>query len=216
MKLTLYHHRGACSLASLIALEESGLEFTLAVVDIMGDRTAYLKTNSTGKVPALTIDDELLTENVAILYRIAAMAPVAGLFPTDAVQASQALSMMAWMSNTVHITRRQIRMPVRFTPDVEAQAKLVEAGRPKMWGLLQMLEERLGDAEWFGGDRFSVVDAYAMVFYSWGLYDEFDMTQLKSLTAWKDRMMERPTVQAAFREDRGVLKDQALEMPRKW
>ena len=137
MKITLYHHRGACSLAPLVALEESGLDFELVVVNLAGDRTAYRQVNPAGKVPALVIDDELLTENVAILYRIATTTPAAGLLPVEPPAASRQLSLMAWFGSTLHILRRQVRMPLRFTADMAAQTKLVEDGRPKMWEALQ-------------------------------------------------------------------------------
>ena len=39
MTITLYHHRGACSLAPLVALEESRLDYHLSIVNLAGDRT---------------------------------------------------------------------------------------------------------------------------------------------------------------------------------
>ncbi|USU07895.1 glutathione binding-like protein [Sphingomonadaceae bacterium OTU29MARTA1] len=211
MTITLYHHRGACSLAPLVALGESGLDYQLSVVNLAGDRTEYLRVNSAGKVPALTIDDELLTENLAILYRIAAMAPAARLFPDDAAEASRQLSLMAWFGSTLHILRRQIRMPLRFTADKDAQAKLIADGQPKMWAALQELQSRLGDREWFVGARFGVADCYALVFYDWGLADGFAMAELPALTRWKARMLDRPAVRAALRENAGPLHAEVAE-----
>lgn len=211
MTLTLYHHKGACSLAPFIALEESGLDYTLRAINLATDRPDYVKINPSGKVPALTLDDELLTENLAILYRIASLAPAAGLLPQDPAEISRSLSLMAWFGSTVHILRRQIRMPLRFTSDVDAQSKLVEAGRPKMWDALQEMETRLGGRPWFGGDAFGIADAYALVFYGWGLNDDYPMDSLVGLTAWKDRMLERAKVRHAIRNDAGVLHDRLME-----
>lgn len=213
MTITLYHHRGACSLAPLIALEEAGLDYRLSVVNLASDRTDYLRVNPAGKVPALTIGDELLTENLAILYRIAAMAPAARLFPDDAAEASRQLSLMAWFGSTLHILRRQVRMPLRFTADTNAQAKLVADGRPKMWDALQELERRLGGRDWFGGTRFGVTDGYALVFYDWGVADDFAMTDLHALTRWKARMLARPAVRAALRHHAGPLHAEVAEQP---
>lgn len=142
---------------------------------------AYRQVNPAGKVPALVIDDELLTENVAILYRIATTTPAARLLPVEPPAASRQLSLMAWFGSTLHILRRQVRMPLRFTSDMAAQAKLVEDGRPKMWEALQELERRLGDHDWFGGATFGVADGYALVFYDWGLADDFPMEELTRL-----------------------------------
>lgn len=207
MEIVLYHYPGACSLASLVALEESGLGFRVQAVDLFGDRSEYRRTNPSGKVPALTLDGELLTENVAILYRVGTLAPQAGLIPADPVSLSRTLSLLAWFSSTVHIVRRQIRVPSRFTPDVPAQEKLVEAGRPRMWSLLEEMETRLGADEWFGGDSFSVADAYALVFYSWSMTDGFPIGELPRLTGWGARMLARTGVRTALMQDRGPLRD---------
>jgi glutathione S-transferase len=68
--LTLYYAPGACSMASHIALEETGAPYERQTVNLMqGEQTKpeYLKgVNPRGKVPALKTDDGMLTENVAI------------------------------------------------------------------------------------------------------------------------------------------------------
>ena len=39
-----------------------------------------------------------------------------------------------------------------------------------------------------------MLDPYALVFYSWGVKRELGVQQLRSYTAAKDRMMQRPAV----------------------
>jgi glutathione S-transferase len=70
MKLTLYYAPIACSLVPLITLNESGAPFDVHTVLLAKGQQKtpeYLKLNPKGKVPALAIDGEVLTENVAIL-----------------------------------------------------------------------------------------------------------------------------------------------------
>lgn len=212
MKIDFYHHEAACSLGALIGLEESGLAFDLHRVDISGERPDYLKINPAGKVPALIIDGQLLTENLAILHHIAQLVPDKMLFPAQPWEQSQALSTMAWFSSTVHIARRQIRMPKRFTADEQAQAALVASGRPKMWQILIDLEARLGAGPWFVGAQFTIVDCYGLVFYNWALRDDYPMANLKALTAWKDRMLARPAVRRALAQAIGPLHDEAMQV----
>lgn len=74
--MKLFYKPGACSLASHIALRESGLDFTLQSVDLAQKRLEngedYLQFNPKGQVPALLLDDDiLLTEGVAIMQYIA-------------------------------------------------------------------------------------------------------------------------------------------------
>lgn len=210
MKIGLYHHEAACSLGALIGLEESGLAFDLHRADILGERPDYLKVNPAGKVPALVIDGQLLTENVAILYHVAQLAPEKMLFPREPWEQSQALSTMAWFSSTVHIARRQIRMPKRFTADEQAQAALVASGRPKMWQLLIDMEARLGAGPWFLGEQYTIVDCYGLVFYNWALRDDYPMADLGALTAWMERMLARPAVGRALVRAAGPLHDRAM------
>ena len=65
--LTLYYAPGACSMASHIALEETGAPYQTQIVGLaQGEQTKpeYLnKVNPRGKVPALQTDDGMLTEN---------------------------------------------------------------------------------------------------------------------------------------------------------
>jgi glutathione S-transferase len=69
--LTLYYAPGACSMASHIALEETGVPYEAKPVSLVtGEhlKDEYLKTvNPRGKVPALRTDEGVLTENVAII-----------------------------------------------------------------------------------------------------------------------------------------------------
>ena len=78
--MKLFYKPGACSLASHIALRESGLDFTIDSVDLAKKRLEngddYLLINPKGHVPALLLDDEvLLTEGVAIMQYIADRVP---------------------------------------------------------------------------------------------------------------------------------------------
>src|SRR5512132_4029258 len=80
--MKLYLTPGACSLAAHIALQEAGLVFDRIRVDLETKRTEdgsdYTKINPKGYVPALVLDDEqLLTENVAILSWVADRRPEA-------------------------------------------------------------------------------------------------------------------------------------------
>ena len=73
--MKLYYMIGACSLASHIALYESGIDFETAALDRKTRKTSdgqdFDQINSKGYVPALRLDDgQLLTENVAVLLYI--------------------------------------------------------------------------------------------------------------------------------------------------
>ena len=79
--MKLYHHPGACSLSSQIALREAGRPFETEDVDLESKCTAgggdFTAINPKGYVPALQLDNgELLTETLAVLDYIATRYPV--------------------------------------------------------------------------------------------------------------------------------------------
>ncbi len=76
--LKLFHAPGACSLASLIALEEAGADYELIRMSTRdGDqrKAEYLAINPKGRVPVLVTDQGVLTENPAILAYVAQTHP---------------------------------------------------------------------------------------------------------------------------------------------
>src|SRR5947209_2730325 len=82
----LYYAPGTCALASHIALEEAGADYSAVRLDFKANQQQspeYLKVNPKGRVPALVTDKGVLTETPAILAYIAQTFPNAKLAPTD-------------------------------------------------------------------------------------------------------------------------------------
>jgi glutathione S-transferase len=192
--LTLYYAPGACSMASHIALEESGEKYEPRKVDLAGgeQRTeAYLKMNPLGRVPVLGLDDGTpLTENTAIL-------PYLGkrfdLWPRDALGDAKALSLIGYFASSVHPAHAHVGRPERYTADTSAFPGIKEAGLKTFQTYLKQIDGMLAGREWFG-DKYSVLDPYGFVFYSWGVRRDLPMSELKNYTAHKDRMLKRAAV----------------------
>src|SRR3546814_16717640 len=71
--LKLHFNPGSCSLASHAALEEAGLPYETELVDLTKNvqySDEYRKKNPWARVPALEIEEKLLTEKLAILSSI--------------------------------------------------------------------------------------------------------------------------------------------------
>jgi len=82
--LTLFFSPGACSMASHIGIEETGAAYVeKPTLLAKGEQKteAYLKINPRGKVPALSVDGRIITENTAILTYLARQFPQANLLP---------------------------------------------------------------------------------------------------------------------------------------
>ncbi|SOE92029.1 glutathione S-transferase [Burkholderia sp. D7] len=213
-KLTLYYSPKACSLASHIALEESGLPYQAIPVDIRAGANVgpeYLKINPSGIVPALAVDSIVITESQAILTYIADLSPESGLIPCPGTRArAKAHEWMNWISSSMHVTYRSIFRPQAYAGDhAQAMAVVREYAQKKLGRILLEVETRLGSvggAPYALGSTFSVVDAYLFVFYLWS-FDERIQIELPSRPrygALAARVWERPAVRAAVVREREI------------
>ena len=205
--LKLYYAPGACSTASHVGLEESCAAYESQALSFAKNEQKtpeYLKVNPRGRVPALVVDEGVIVENTAILDYIAARyAP--HLMPADPVERAGAISLMAWFSNTVHPAFTHIGRPERFATDTNVFDHLRSVGRENFHSALREIDGLLAGKQWMLGDRFSVVDGYALVFYGWGKRIGLPMTELPNYTAWKDRMLERPAVRRVLEREQSIL-----------
>jgi len=192
--LTLFYGPGACSMAAHIVLEESGEKYEPKKMDLAAgeQRTdAYKKIHPLGRVPALRLDDgQPLTENTAIL-------PYLGkrfdLWPKDPMGEAKALSLIGFFATSVHPAHAHVGRPERYTADQSAFAGIKDMGLKTFHGYLEQIDGMLAGREWFS-DRYSVLDPYGFVFYTWGVRRELPMAELKNYTAHKDRMRKRAAV----------------------
>ena len=192
--LTLFYGPGACSMAAHIALEESGEKYEPKKMDLAAgeQRTeAYMKIHPLGRVPALRLDDgQPLSENTAIL-------PYLGkrfdMWPKDSMGEAKALSLIGFFASSVHPAHAHVGRPERYTADQSAYPGIKDMGLKTFHGYLKQIDGMLSDREWFL-DRYSVLDPYGFVFYTWGVRRELPMAELKNYTAHKDRMLKRAAV----------------------
>ena len=164
--LRLHHAPLACSLASRLALVESGLPHEIAFVDTArGEQksAAYLRLNPRGQVPALETDQGVLTESTAILPYIADLAPEKRLFPEPGTFArAKAQSWLSFLSSTLHVSlSRAMFSPPGFDTPEASQAVL-----QRVTAAFQDIDRRLEGRDHLL-DVFSVCDLYLLVFGLW-------------------------------------------------
>lgn len=206
-KLTLYTSPRACSSACHIALRESGLEFDIALTRIRrGEHHsgAYRQMNPWGKIPALVIGGEVLTETHAILSFIAdAAAPARSLLPAPPLARARAHEWMNFLSSAVHIAFRPLFRPHYLVADERLYPELREVGVPTLKTTLLEVERRLSGRPWALGDDYSVVDPYLLVFWIWS--QRADVSPLVAdMPGWRahaERMFARPASWAALRAE---------------
>lgn len=203
--MKLYYFPQLCSLATHITLEETGAPYECEMVNVLQQenrKPEYLAKNSKGQVPTLQIDDTtFLSENVAILDYLATTHPDARLAPTGVVPRAQWISLMARMASGLHPTFTRTVRPDMVVEDKAAAEAVSASARKRYTENLTELDTIVGTSEWFLGDQFTTADAYAMVFYNWGVRAKFPMQEFQNFTRWKDRMLERPAVRAVLTQE---------------
>jgi len=205
--MTLYFSPGACSLASHIGLEETGAPYEIKPVLLAKgqQRTeAYLKINPRGKVPSLSVDGKILVENTAILTYLSRRFPEKKLLPADPAEEARCIATMCWFSSVVHPSYQRSHRPERFADGEAAQAAVKENGRKTFWANLQEIDSMFQGNGWVMGKEFTVVDGYALVFYGWAERSGFPVKELSAYTAWRERMMQRPTVKKSVEIEENV------------
>ncbi len=198
--LKLYYSPGACSLASHIALRESGLEFGLVKVDLMTKKTEtggdYLSLSKRGKVPALDIGEaELLTETPAILQYIADQAPARHLAPapTD-LQRYRLQSWLSFIGSEVHKLFGPLFMP-------NSSEEMKKLSIDALHRQFADLNEHLSGRDYLLGENYSVADSYLFTVLGWPRYLNLDMSKYAALGTYAGHIAPRPAVQAALKAE---------------
>lgn len=199
---TLYFAPGSCALASLIALEESGLAFEAKKISTRDGehRTPeYLAINPKGRVPALVTDRGPLTETPAILAYIAQMAPAANLAPLDdPYEFARLQAFNAYICSTVHVNHAHRPRGYRWADDEAAQQSMKAKVPQNMAECFALIEQTMFAGPWVMGETYSVADPYLFVMANWLPSDGVDPSMFKIVSDHTARMLERPAVKRAL------------------
>ncbi|MEM9624335.1 MAG: glutathione S-transferase family protein [Pseudomonadota bacterium] len=216
MRLKLYYFPRACSRVTMNALEEGGLAYESEVINIMAGHQKspeYLAVHPSGKVPALCVDDEVLTENASILSYLNDLCPEAGLLPsvTTPLERAQQKSDLIWCAGTVHPFVRQVRMPIRFTDGDPSgvQAK----GHEYLSGVAQLVNARLADGSWWYGEAWSIVDVYLTWLFGTARSGGFALDDYPALLDLMQRVAERPAFQRVLEHEEVGAQAAGIQFP---
>ena len=202
--MKLYYSPGACSLSPHIALREAGLDFELALASTktkkLADGSDFNLINPKSQVPVLELDDgQRLTEGPAIVQYIADRAPEKKLAPAAGTMPRYRLQ--EWLNFITSELHKGIGG--LFNPAMPEEAKALM--REKATSRLKWVDAQLEGKDYTMGNAFSVADAYLFVVTNWTGHIGIDISSMKNLSAFMERMRARPAVQAAMKAE-GLLK----------
>lgn len=210
--MKLYASPFACSMGPHIALTEAQIDFTIEWVDLATKRTQsgddFFEVNAKGKVSTLILDSgAVLTENIAVLRYIGGLAPALTPAPQGG-EGHEGRQMridewLAFISTEVH---KQV-LSSYFTPAVpEAMRRYVKT--TVLPDVLRHPERALSQRPFLLGSDLCVADAY--LFWATMLLPRLGVDlgpSYPNLSAFKERMLARPSVQTCLGLEKAALRD---------
>ena len=202
--MILYYSPGACSQAPHILLHEIGLDHDAARVDLrsktLEDGRSYLQVNPKGSVPALELDNgEVLTENAVVLQYLGDRAASDVLPKLGDFRRYRVLEMVNFSTTELHKS---------FSPlfNREAGDETKRFFREQIRHKLDYVDGKIAAGPFALGETLTIADPYLFVMTRWA-DAMLGLDNWRNLAAFRERMLERPSVRHVLRFE-GLLKEE--------
>jgi glutathione S-transferase len=208
--MKLYYSPGACSLAAHIVMAELNMAYEIEAVNL-SDKTCmtgdYKKINMQGCVPALKMDNgEILTEGSIITQYLADQkndGMILGKFGTT--ERYRTLEWMNFISMEIHKNFSPLFSTDKKFTNTQTQEDVKNYFKTILTEKFNFVSEKMNTNLFLMGNNFTIADAYMFTCMTWAKYVGMDMGQWSNLNTYMSRVMERPSVLKAMREE-GLLK----------
>ncbi len=205
--LKLYYAPRTCSLATHIALEDVGADYSTIRISFAANQQQspdYLKINPKGRVPALVTDRGILTETPAMLAFVAQSFPAAQLAPLDDPFAfAEVQAFNSYLCSTLHIAHAH-RMRGHRWVDAEDAAAIAAMQRKVPQSVtagFEQVEHDMFKGPWVMGERYTICDPYLFTLAQWLEADGVDLARIPKVVDHRRRMSERPNVKKAIAQE---------------
>jgi glutathione S-transferase len=203
--LKLYYAPGTCALASHIALEEAGADYTaerLSFKTNQQNSPEYLAVNPKGRVPALVTDRGILTETPAILAFVAQTFPKAKLAPLDdAFAFAQVQAFNSYLCSTVHVAHAHKMRGARWATEESSFADMKRMIPKTVGGCFALIEQQMFRGPWVMGETYTICDPYLFTIAQWLEGDSVDIRATPKVADHSKRMAERPAVRKVLAQE---------------
>lgn len=199
--MKLYFSPGACSLTVRIALHELNLDVEYVKVDIKTKKLEngedYFKINPKGAVPVLLTDDnQILTENVAILEYLVAFANNETLLPSVSdFRRFRVLEWLSFVSSDVHKSFSPL-FDTRVPDDIKAEIFI-----PNLKKKLTFIETQLPNKTYLMGDTFTLPDCYLFTVMRWLRKFKIELQEWPNLAKYFDNLKNRESIKQSLEEE---------------
>jgi glutathione S-transferase len=203
--LKLYYAPGTCALASHIALEEAGADYTTERLNFKANQQnspEYLAINPKGRVPSLVTDRGILTETPAMLAYIAQVFPKAKLAPLDdAFAFAQVQAFNSYLCSTVHVAHAHKMRGPRWAAEESSFADMKRMIPKTVGACFALIEKQMFRGPWVMGEAYTVCDPYLFTIAQWLEGDAVDIAATPKVADHFRRMAERPAVRKVLAQE---------------
>src|ERR1700688_258932 len=200
--IKLYYAAHTCSLASHIALEDAGADYSTVRISFAAEeqrKPEYLAINPKGRAPALVTGKGILTETPAILAFIAQSFPRARLAPLDdpfSFALVQAFN--SYLCSTLHVAHahrmRGYRWGYEASSFIDMQRKVPES----VSACYDLIETRMLRGPWVMGNNYTIADPYLFTLAQWLEDDGVNPERIPRVIEHRYRMSDQPGVKRAI------------------
>ena len=157
----------------------------------------YIAVNPNRLVPALEDDGLILWESNVIVRYLAQKFGAGDLCPDDIQRRFDCERWMDWQATTLWPALRPVFIGLIRTPKEKFNPEAQKRDEARCATVVELLDERLADRQFVGGDAFSMADIpFGVSTYRWYALD-IDHPSLPNLRRWYNSLTERP----AFRRE---------------
>lgn len=188
---SLYFLPGACSLATQVVLRELDQPFEL----IHRDKQAnFSNINPVNAVPALVEGEKIYTEGAAIIWHLLTEHPSA-LMPEDR---DSALMDIMFANATMHPAYGRLFFLSQHDDAANRFSDLFESAAQAITALWRVVESRLQNQPFLGGEKASAADIMLAVYARWGGMFPVDIHMGPKTLSMLDHIYSSPSFVAAL------------------
>jgi glutathione S-transferase len=203
--MKLYYAVHTCALASHIALEDAGAEYSIQRINFAAEeqrKPEYLAINPKARVPSLVTERGILTETPAMLAFIAQSFPKARLAPLDDPFAfAEVQAFNSYLCATLHVAHAHRMRGYRWADDPAAIAAMKRKVPDSVAACYELIESKMLRGPWVMGEAYTICDPYLFTVAQWMEGDSVDPARFPKVRDHRQRMSERAAVRKVVAEE---------------
>jgi len=203
--MKLYYAVHTCALASHIALEEAGAEYSTVRINFATEeqrKPEYLAINPKARVPSLVTERGILTETPAMLAFIAQSFPKARLAPLDdPFGFAEVQAFNSYLCATLHVAHAHRMRAYRWADDPAAIEAMKRKVPDSVAACYELIESKMLRGPWVMGDAYTICDPYLFTVAQWMEGDSIDPARFPKVRDHRQRMSERAAVRKVLAEE---------------